>query len=131
MSRRASRMLTYALLVGALPMLTIACPFIFLKLDVKNNTQSTLNEFNLSPTSSTDWGDNQLDSSLAAGAKYTIRDIDPGSYDHRGIFSTKDMGDVEVVNLSDPLVFGTLNICLAYSQYFSGDPITYVQSEVL
>ena len=131
MSRRARRMLTYALLVGALPMLTIACPFIFLKLDVKNSTVSTLKEFNLSPTSSTDWGDNMLDGTVAPGGKWTISKIDPGNYDHRGIFSSKEGGDVEVVNLSDPLVFGTLNICLTYQQYTSNDDITYTQEEVL
>ncbi len=131
MSRRARRMLTYALLVGALPLLTIACPFIFLKLDVKNDTFFTLNEFNLSPTSSTDWGDNLLEDKVESGGKYTISHIDPGTYDHRAAFWTKDSGVIEVMNLSDPITFGTLNICLTYQQYFSTDPIAYSYEEVL
>ena len=131
MSRRACRMLTYALLVGALPLLTIACPLIFLKLDIKNDTFLTLTEFNLSDTSSSLWGDNLLGANLEPGDKWTITKIDPGDYDHRAIFSTKDSGDIEVFNLSDPLTFGTLNICLTYLQYFSSDPITYSSKEVL
>jgi hypothetical protein len=131
MSRRARRMLTYALLVGALPLLTIACPFIYLKLDVKNNTFFTLNAFNLSSTSSTDWGDNLLDGKVERGEKWTISHIDPGTYDHRASFWTKDSGVIEVYNLSDPMTFGTLNICLTYSQYFSNDAIAYAWTEVL
>ena len=131
MSRRARRMLTYALLVGALPLLTIACPFIYLKLDIKNNTFFTLNEFNLSSTSSTDWGDNLLDDKVESGEKWTISHIDPGDYDHRASFWTKDSGVIEVYDLNDPLTFGTLNICLTYLQYFDTDPITYSYEEVL
>ncbi len=132
MSRRARRMLTYALLVGALPLLTIACPFIFLKLDVKNDTFFTLNEFNLSSTSSSDWGDNLLEGNkIERGEKWTISHIDPGTYDHRGVFWTKDSGTIEVFNLSNPVTFDTLNICLTYQQYVDTDSIATILMDVL
>jgi hypothetical protein len=83
MSRRARRMLTLALLVGALPLLTIACPFLMLKLDVKNDMDSnqTLVEFNLSPEDDSTWGDNQLSGDVPPGAMATISHISPGDYD--------------------------------------------------
>lgn len=131
MSRRARRMLTYALLVGALPLLTIACPFLLLKLDVKNDTFYTLNEFNLSPVASTDWGDNLLGEKVEPGGKWTISHISPGDYDHRASFWTKDSGVIEIFELGDPLIFTTFNICLTYQQYFSTDPIAYFYDDVL
>lgn len=138
MSRRVRRVLTFALL-GALPILTVACPFgfgiIFLKLDVKNDTFYTLSEFNLSSTTSTDWGDSQLEDKVEPGNKATIRGIAPGDYDYRARFWTKDSGIIDVLNNgafpADPLSFTTLNICLTYSQYFSGDPISQTREDVL
>jgi hypothetical protein len=126
MSRRARRMLTLALLVGALPLLTIACPFLMLKLDVKNDMDSnqTLVEFNLSPEDDSTWGDNQLSGDVPPGAMATISHISPGSYDYRAIFESKEGGTTEVAETTTPLTFGTLNICLTYFQYTEGDEIT-------
>jgi len=54
---------------------------------VFNNSAGAINEINLTPTTSTTWGPNQLDAALLGGDTLNLTAVAPGAYDLRVVFA--------------------------------------------
>ena len=70
-SLRGARFIVVALVAGS-ALLLMGCPIVLLKLCALNDTAYPLVELNISPTSATVLGDNQLSDTLAPGRSMCI-----------------------------------------------------------
>ena len=65
-------------------------------LEITNSSSKTITEVNVSPTTSSTWGVDQLSGTISSGSTWTLTDIPPGNYDLRVTYSdstiTTEMG---------------------------------------